>query len=63
MAIRRHVVITGGGRGIGAEIARRFAAQGDRITVMSRTRDEVEKVADEIGGYGVRCGCGGCGHL
>jgi len=58
MAIRRHVVITGGGRGIGAEIARRFAAQGDRITVMSRTRDEVEKVADEIGGYGVRCDVG-----
>lgn len=58
MAIRRHVVITGGGRGIGAEIARRFAAQGDRITVLSRTRDEVEKVADEIGGYGIRCDVG-----
>lgn len=58
MAIRRHVVITGGGRGIGAEIARRFAALGDRITVMSRTRDEVEKVADEVGGYGIRCDVG-----
>jgi len=58
MAIRRHVVITGGGRGIGAEIARRFAAQGDRITVLSRTRDEVEKIADEIGGYGIRCDVG-----
>jgi len=54
MAIRRHVVITGGGRGIGAEIARRFAAMGDRITVLSRTRDEVEKIADEVGGYGIR---------
>lgn len=58
MASRRHVVITGGGRGIGAEIARRFAAQGDRITILSRTRDEVEKIADEIGGYGVRCDVG-----
>ncbi len=48
--IRRHVVITGGGRGIGAEIARRFAALGDRVTILARTRDEVEKVADEIGG-------------
>ena len=50
MAIRRHVLITGGGRGIGAEIARRFAALGDRITVLSRSRDEVEKIADEVGG-------------
>lgn len=58
MAIRRHVVITGGGRGIGAETARRFAALGDRVTVMSRTRDEVEKVADEVGGYGIRCDVG-----
>ena len=58
MAIRRHVVITGGGRGIGAEIARRFAAMGDRITVLSRTRDEVEKIADEVGGYGNRCDVG-----
>jgi NAD(P)-dependent dehydrogenase (short-subunit alcohol dehydrogenase family) len=57
-AKKRHVVITGGGRGIGAEIARRFSAAGDRITVMSRTREEVEKVADEVGGYGVRCDVG-----
>lgn len=58
MAVRRHVVITGGGRGIGAEIARRFSAAGDRVTVMARTRDDVEKIADEIGGYGVRCDVG-----
>lgn len=58
MAKKRHVVITGGGRGIGAEIARRFAKQGDRITVLARTREEVEKIADEVGGYGVRCDVG-----
>lgn len=58
MPKRRHVVITGGGRGIGAEIARRFAQLGDRITVLARTREEVEKVADEVGGYGVRCDVG-----
>ncbi len=58
MAIRRHVVITGGGRGIGAEIARHFHRLGDRITVLSRTRDEVERVADEVGGYGIRCDVG-----
>ena len=58
MAIRRHVVITGGGRGIGAELARKFAALGDRITVLSRSRDDVERVADEVGGYGIRCDVG-----
>ncbi|MSQ01012.1 MAG: SDR family oxidoreductase [Myxococcales bacterium] len=58
MSKRRHVVITGGGRGIGAEIARRFASLGDRITVLARTREEVEKIADEVGGYGVRCDVG-----
>ena len=58
MPKRRHVVITGGGRGIGAEIARAFAKQGDRITVLARTREEVEKIADEVGGYGVRCDVG-----
>ncbi|HNH49338.1 MAG TPA: SDR family oxidoreductase [Myxococcota bacterium] len=50
--------MTGGGRGIGAEMARRFAALGDRITVLSRSRDEVERVADEVGGYGIRCDVG-----
>lgn len=58
MVKRRHVVITGGGRGIGAEIARRFAALGDQITVLARTREEVEGVADEVKGYGVRCDVG-----
>jgi len=58
MPKRRHVVITGGGRGIGAEIARTFAKLGDRITVLARTREEVEGVADEVGGYGVRCDVG-----
>ena len=56
--IRRHVVITGGGRGIGAEIARRFASLGDRVTILARTRDEVERVADEVNGFGIRCDVG-----
>jgi NAD(P)-dependent dehydrogenase (short-subunit alcohol dehydrogenase family) len=51
---RRHVIITGGGRGIGAATARRFAALGDRVTVMARTTKEIDTVADEIGGRSVR---------
>jgi len=43
-------LITGGGRGIGASIARELAADGWSIVVAARTRDQVEAVAGEIGG-------------
>jgi 3-oxoacyl-[acyl-carrier protein] reductase len=43
-------VITGGGRGIGASIARELAGVGWRVAVTGRTREQVEAVANEIGG-------------
>jgi NAD(P)-dependent dehydrogenase (short-subunit alcohol dehydrogenase family) len=43
-------LVTGGGRGIGASIARELAEAGMRVAVTSRTRDQVEAVAAEIGG-------------
>ncbi|NOY24810.1 MAG: SDR family oxidoreductase [Oligoflexia bacterium] len=54
MAKARHVVVTGGGRGLGAATARLFKKQGYRVTVMARTRAEIEGLADEIGAYAVR---------
>jgi 3-oxoacyl-[acyl-carrier protein] reductase len=46
-------VVTGGGRGIGANIARVLAADGFSVTVTGRTRDEIEAVAAEIGGRAI----------
>ena len=43
-------LITGGGRGIGANIARELAAAGMDIVVTGRTTEQVEAVAAEVGG-------------
>lgn len=42
--------VTGGGRGIGANIARELAAAGMEVAVSGRTAEQVESVAAEIGG-------------
>lgn len=43
-------LVTGGGRGIGASIARELAEAGMKVAVTGRTREQVEAVAGEIGG-------------
>jgi 3-oxoacyl-[acyl-carrier protein] reductase len=46
-------LVTGGGRGIGARIARELADAGMKVAVSSRTREQVEAVAREIDGLAV----------
>jgi 3-oxoacyl-[acyl-carrier protein] reductase len=46
-------LVTGGGRGIGARIARELASAGMKVAVSARTREQVEEVAKEIGGLAV----------
>ena len=40
----RHALITGGGTGIGAAIARTLAAEGARLTLVGRRREKLEQV-------------------
>lgn len=44
----KHAVITGGGRGIGAAIARSLAGQGAAITLMGRTLPQLEQQAASL---------------
>ncbi|MCF3129936.1 SDR family oxidoreductase [Streptomyces olivochromogenes] len=47
------VVVTGAGGGIGAALARRFAAEGARVVVNDLDAEKTKAVAEEIGGTAV----------
>ncbi len=54
----KHVIVTGAASGIGAALARRFAAEGARGVVvadLAAARTPLEAVAREIGGLAVTC--------
>ena len=51
----KHVVVTGGGNGIGRALCRRFASEGARAIVVADLDGEgAQTVADEVGGTAVR---------
>jgi short-subunit dehydrogenase len=48
----KHVVITGGSRGLGLVMAREFAKAGARLSICSRDHDELARAADDLSHYG-----------
>jgi NAD(P)-dependent dehydrogenase (short-subunit alcohol dehydrogenase family) len=48
------VLITGGGTGIGAATARRFAKEGAHVLITGRRKEPIEAVAAEIGGVALQ---------
>lgn len=49
----KHALVTGGGSGLGAEIALALAREGARVTIVGRRREALEEVAARAGGIGV----------
>ncbi|MGK4580791.1 SDR family NAD(P)-dependent oxidoreductase [Kitasatospora sp. HPMI-4] len=45
----RNVVVTGGGTGIGYDVARRFAEAGEQVVIVGRRRAVLERAAADLG--------------
>ncbi|MFK8084206.1 MAG: SDR family NAD(P)-dependent oxidoreductase [Granulosicoccus sp.] len=53
--VDKHVVISGGGSGVGAEIATQFAAAGAQVSILGRQENALWAVANQIGATPVVC--------
>jgi NAD(P)-dependent dehydrogenase (short-subunit alcohol dehydrogenase family) len=51
--LQGRALVTGGGRGIGANIARELSGAGMEVWVTGRTADQVQETATEIDGHGL----------
>jgi 3-oxoacyl-[acyl-carrier protein] reductase len=51
----RVALVTGGGRGIGRNVAIELASAGMKVAVSARSKDEIEETAAEVGGIAIQC--------
>lgn len=51
----RHVLITGGGTGIGAAAAQQLAGAGAKLSLLGRRIEPLQEVTDRLGGAAIRC--------
>ncbi len=51
----KHVVISGGGSGVGAEIAAQFAASGAAVSILGRRESNLQAVASSTGAVPIAC--------
>lgn len=45
----RNIIVTGGSRGLGYEIAKRCLAEGARVLITGRNQEQLQKTANELG--------------
>lgn len=55
---KKVAVVTGAGRGIGKAIAVAFAREGARVVCSARSLEEINDVADQVGGRAIQCDVG-----
>ncbi|HMD24572.1 MAG TPA: SDR family oxidoreductase [Streptosporangiaceae bacterium] len=59
----RTVLITGGSSGIGLASARHFRAAGDRVVIIARNRERLDRVVRDLGVAGYSADCADVGAL
>lgn len=52
---KKHVVVSGGGTGIGAELARQYSVSGASVTILGRRKAPLESVASTTGALPLTC--------
>ncbi len=53
--VDKHVVITGGGSGVGAAMATRFAVAGAKVSILGRRAGPLDEVAAQTGAFAASC--------
>ena len=51
----KRILVTGAGKGIGAATARRLAGQGAKVVALSRSRDDLDRLREDLGCETIAC--------